>query len=258
MYTILAISLVTLTSVVYVMKRLCTRSTSTELKKVLLKRHIVYFVFFILFLFHTNLHLLDKQIREYLSMKSYYLIATITNSVGICLAALRFFEPYVFQRFLRDFRKLFCCSIVGKKQKFYKESLDSFLKSAMNLEYVYLILLGINRSFDRHQEDNDRSFVFQNYQIANNRDWNVTDSKFASRLGSENMSGATSAANSRHGSMSNDLIQFEQGRQTGPQFNEKVALQDSSYDSSRNVSTDNQYLGLGSGFRNSNLSNKPV
>ena len=152
-------SLVTMASVIYVIKRLCTKSTSGEMKQVLLKWHIVYFVFFIVFLFRSNLHLFDKQIREFISMDTYFIIATSANSVGICLALLRFLEPYVFQRFLRDLRKFFGCSISGK-QKFYKESLDSFLKSAMNLEYVYLILLGISRSLDTQLGDKERAFIF--------------------------------------------------------------------------------------------------
>ena len=111
MYVILLMSLVSLLSVIFVVKRLCTKSTSSDLKKVLLKRHLVYFVFFLLFLFHTNLHLLDKQIKEYWSTIDLYNVATLTNSVGIALATLRFIEPYVLQRFLMSFKKLFCCTI---------------------------------------------------------------------------------------------------------------------------------------------------
>ena len=33
---------------------------------------------------------------------------------------------------------------IKRKQKFLKEGLDSFLNSAMNIEFVYIIMLGIN------------------------------------------------------------------------------------------------------------------
>ena len=95
MYIILIMSVITFVAVILVIKRLCHKGTSSELKKVVIKRHIIYFVFFVLFLFHTNLHLLDKELKEYVSMDSYYLIAAVTNTVGIFMALIRLLEPYV-------------------------------------------------------------------------------------------------------------------------------------------------------------------
>ena len=66
------------------------------------------------------------------------------NTVGFFLAVVRLREPYVWTIFKQK------CSIINTyprpKDRFSNESLYSFLKSAMNIEYVYLILYGINKS----------------------------------------------------------------------------------------------------------------
>jgi hypothetical protein len=54
----------------------------------------------------------------------------------------------------------------------------------MNIEYVYLILTGINESIEREEDNYGKSLIFQNFKITGKYDWNVTDSKFASRNGS--------------------------------------------------------------------------
>ena len=75
--------------------------------------------------------------------------------------------------------------------KFSKTSLDSFLNSALNIEYVYCILLGINTHFEQLQNDcrivihsNDKisKIVFQNIKVKDQSRWNVghleTESQF--------------------------------------------------------------------------------
>jgi hypothetical protein len=47
----------------------------------------------------------------------------------------------------------------SKANKFTKESLDSFLYSALNIEFVYIILIGINNFMDLATE---KSYDFQN------------------------------------------------------------------------------------------------
>jgi hypothetical protein len=66
---------------------------------------------------------------------------------------IRLAEPYVWTNFKADLRKLCKCKKKGeqKRAKFSKESLDSFLNSAMNIEYVYLLLLGINFTLSNEQ-----------------------------------------------------------------------------------------------------------
>ena len=62
---------------------------------------------------------------------------------GFPLAMTRILEPYVFQVVKKD---ILCCFYKkkAKKYKYSTQSLNSFLNSAMNIEYVSLILLGIN------------------------------------------------------------------------------------------------------------------
>ena len=68
------------------------------------------------------------------------------NVLGVLIAVIRVSEPYVWTNLKADLIQLFTCNRKGKtieRAKFSKESLDSFLNSAMNIEYVYLILMGI-------------------------------------------------------------------------------------------------------------------
>ena len=74
--------------------------------------------------------------------------------IGIPLALVRFLEPFVLQEFKADLSRLFrkicgCCGCRDKDEKkkvvrYSNEPLCSFVNSAMNIEFVYLILLGIN------------------------------------------------------------------------------------------------------------------
>ena len=62
--------------------------------------------------------------------------------MGIPLAFSRLIDPFLF----KVLRKSFC----GKRKKdgeleYFDESLLSFLNSALNVEFVYLILLGIKK-----------------------------------------------------------------------------------------------------------------
>jgi hypothetical protein len=79
--------------------------------------------------------------------------------LGVPLALNRLFEPYVIETFKSSVRSLFkrvkkailCCrkpppcSREKSKVNFANESLCSFLNSVMNIELVYLILLGVNQ-----------------------------------------------------------------------------------------------------------------
>lgn len=73
--------------------------------------------------------------------------------VGIALALVRMTEPYFWRHMVSDFknlfRRIFCflCSKPdneSKKQRYSNEPLCAFANSAMNIEFVYLILLGVN------------------------------------------------------------------------------------------------------------------
>ena len=63
---------------------------------------------------------------------------------GIPIAILRLREPYVFEEL--KFKILSCLRIKPKstkRLKYSKESLDTFLNSTMNVNYVSTILIGI-------------------------------------------------------------------------------------------------------------------
>jgi hypothetical protein len=62
------------------------------------------------------------------------------------MAVARLTEPYVFDQFKQLFR------VKSKNNKFSEESLCQFVNSVMNIEFVYLILIGINNFYDRSLE----------------------------------------------------------------------------------------------------------
>ena len=81
--------------------------------------------------------------------------------VGTMLALVRITEPYFWKHFVYDTKrlltKIFCvCSRKGKitkerRGKFSDEPLCAFATSAMNIEFVYLILLGVNNFMNNQQ-----------------------------------------------------------------------------------------------------------
>lgn len=73
------------------------------------------------------------------------------NCLGILLAMIRLSEPYVWNHFKQDIKYLFNRESSTSKQKFSSEPLCAFANSAMNIEFVYLILLGINNFMDSRE-----------------------------------------------------------------------------------------------------------
>jgi hypothetical protein len=66
--------------------------------------------------------------------------------LGIPLAIIRLYEPFVWNHFKQDLLSLSRNKDVGKeKKKFSNVPLCAFANSAMNIEFVYLILFGITR-----------------------------------------------------------------------------------------------------------------
>ena len=59
--------------------------------------------------------------------------------MGIFLALIRFIEPYVLRTFKGE------NSQINAQRQFSRESLCSFMNSAVNIEFVYIILVGINK-----------------------------------------------------------------------------------------------------------------
>ena len=67
---------------------------------------------------------------------------------AIALAFSRFVEPFVLNIFMNDLKKWLPCFY----KKFYsskltENSLSTFANSAMNIEYVYLIICGVTELF---------------------------------------------------------------------------------------------------------------
>jgi hypothetical protein len=119
----------------------------------------------------------------------FYTIRCVANSNGLSMTCIRLAEPFVWTNLKTDLRKLFRCkkSEKQKRAKYSKESLDSFLNSAMNIEYVYLLLLGINFTLSNEQHLNpgdqeitivnerDRSYIkFDKAKLKDPDRWNVT------------------------------------------------------------------------------------
>jgi hypothetical protein len=92
-----------------------------------------------------------------------YSIESLFAFTGVLLTLIRLSEPFVYNRLIQDIYKLtrkFCCGTLKerklKPKKYADQPLCAFTNSAMNIEFVYLILLGIN-SFQENQ------FVLQNF-----------------------------------------------------------------------------------------------
>lgn len=130
--------------------RLQFKGMSMKMKKVIMKRHISYFVFYLIFIIHTFQHLFNTYLRSKWDDVVYYSIGGAFNSIGFFLAFVRFSEPYIWINFKADMRKLFCCKPDRANQRVgsARELLNSFLNSDMNTEYAYILLVGISFHLD--------------------------------------------------------------------------------------------------------------
>lgn len=132
----------TLVVVAMTVMRLMQPGTSPELKMAFLKRHGTYFFFY----FIVVLGISEQVFPKIFKMGGIFF--WLYNIAGIMLFFVR----------LQDTS---CRSLSGKKRqanKFTKESLDSFLYSALNIEFVYIILIGINNFMDLATE---KSYDFE-------------------------------------------------------------------------------------------------
>jgi hypothetical protein len=149
------LGLLTISVTILVLVRLRKKSTSPELRKIVFRRHIIYAYFYLLSTLQIMVHFLKSETKDIFGMSGYNLLESIFDGLGIVMALIRLQEPFVWQEFKRSVAWLFCCRsktaqlIKGKKKfGFFDYSLDQFLRSQLNTEFVYLILLGINSHLD--------------------------------------------------------------------------------------------------------------
>lgn len=96
------------------------------------------------------IELYQSEITTNVDSYWYIIISSIFYVLsGMPIVILRLREPYVMQELLKRFPvcRILCCKVRSKKQKkrelFSSEGKDSLLNSAMNIEYVSLILTGV-------------------------------------------------------------------------------------------------------------------
>lgn len=136
-------------SYIIVTNRLLKKGTSPTLRKKVVIRCTFLFMLYLI----SILYAIDDQIdlfgKLFPNKGRYYGILQFTylimNTSGLLMAICRFSEPYVFEQF----KKLFKRNKAVKADKFSEESLCHFVNSVMNIEFVYLILIGINNFYDR-------------------------------------------------------------------------------------------------------------
>lgn len=140
----------TLLPAILVSIRLLKKGTSKELKWKVFIRHQLFLVVYIASSFNLAFGAFD---REMLSVPQKIADYGITIFCCISMSYIRLQEPYVLQT-LKQFLRSLCCFQRCKpkeskkpKVKFGDESLCNFLNSAMNIEFVSLILVGIQSSY---------------------------------------------------------------------------------------------------------------
>jgi len=135
---------------------LCRKGTSNDLKMKVLLRHFTYLVIYDFYcIFGLFLALEVVEVQQY----GYFL-----NSVGLILGLIRFLEPYVFSTFTQEVTKL-CSGKQTKNKKYSAQALCSFANSAMNIEYVYLILVGVNQFMQTISEADDQNIMENEIKI---------------------------------------------------------------------------------------------
>ena len=144
-----------LVSVILICVRLSKRATSKQLKHIILKRHIIYFIIFIPFIVLAELHFSRAKRQGIVDRSTYSIFKGCLSMSGLGLGMVRICDPYIWQYIKKDFGVLLGqCQFSKTKQKpkmkmkpMREESLESFLRSDVNTEFIYIILLGIKHFF---------------------------------------------------------------------------------------------------------------
>ena len=130
----------TLLSATIVVIRLNQHGTSKELRRLVINRHILYLFLYVVNAIFNFGDLFNKEIAQsdYVDLFNTFTIWSYPI-VGFALMCVRIFEPYMFMAL----KESFCCFKTNQKKKYSSESLGSFVNSAMNIELVCLILVGV-------------------------------------------------------------------------------------------------------------------
>ena len=130
--------------------RLQKDGTSKQLKEKVINRYILYFMLY--FIVFINIIFIDNNYSpsQNYSLNFLTIMRLSFAIVGVPIAMLRLSEPYVKQVFAETFcsSKLQQSMISQQRVRYSSDSLDSFLNSAMNIEFVYLIILGVDSCMD--------------------------------------------------------------------------------------------------------------
>lgn len=153
--------LVTFPAFILVMRRLLKENTSKHLKDKILRRHSVYFCLYMCFIAQSLLIFVigtvDESHPNY-NDNVYQLILHFRAFLyldGILVVLVRLlYEPMIKTSVKADIDKFCCRNKQPSKCVYANETLDSFLNSALNIEFVYLLLLGIKTYYKRVKELN--------------------------------------------------------------------------------------------------------
>ena len=73
-----------------------------------------------------------------------------SHIIGILLAFTRFIEPYILKVFMNELKTYFPCFFKNFHNKeSSKKPISSFLSSALNVEYVYIIIFGVTEIYNK-------------------------------------------------------------------------------------------------------------
>ena len=121
---------------------LSRNGSSNKFKILILKRHFIYAILYALFVWDC--------FKNQITLDSDFKFNQLFQSVGFLMAISRIiFDPYVLNSLMSD---------LGIKPRVTKneesKALCSFGNTAMNVEYVYLILISVEQFYSKNNKSN--------------------------------------------------------------------------------------------------------
>ena len=118
--------------------RINTQSTSKDLKQIISRRHMWFYIVYLFFIAYALLEYTVGFFTQITNVTTFLLFRDFLLVTGIPLAIIRISEPYVWV----EFKRALCCR-KSITDQFSEESLDTFIKSACKSEYATISLVGI-------------------------------------------------------------------------------------------------------------------